>query len=486
MSVLFVVNRPEDWPHQIPGAGSTHARAFLTGEYSATADVHGQVVNLCACDRHQGDGYYVSLLAEARGQRPLPDVKTIEDMHSAAVMRELAARIDESLFGLHHAGDEFELDVYFGHEPSARDPALARHLFALLKVPLLRVQFRRNGPEWNLARVQALTVHDIPPQFHEALLRAAAEYATGQAVRRRKARSTPALAILHDPGEPEPPSDPPALQRFIEAAALLGMRAEVIDRHAIERLEEFDALFIRDTTRVGHYTYQFSSRAASLGLVVIDDPESILQCNNKVYLNELLTRHHVPMPKTLLVHRDNIESVAPTLRLPCILKQPDSAFSLGVGKVENEQQLRAQARRLLESSELIIAQEYLPTPFDWRVGVLDGRPLFVCKYFMAPGHWQVIKRESSGRVEGRTLAMTVGEAPKSVVNTAWRAAGLIGAGLYGVDLKQAGDQCYVIEINDNPNIDTNNEDGVLKDSLYREIMGVFLRRINEQRLTTPP
>jgi hypothetical protein len=40
---------------------------------------------------------------------------------------------------------------------------------------------------------------------------------------------------------------------------------------------------------------------------------------------------------------------------------------------------------------------------------------------------------------------------------------------------------YVIEINDNPNIDAGNEDQILKDALYREVMGVFLRRIAERR-----
>jgi len=33
------------------------------------------------------------------------------------------------------------------------------------------------------------------------------------------------------------------------------------------------------------------------------------------------------------------------------------------------------------------------------------------------------------------------------------------------------------EVNDKPNVDAGNEDGVLHDALYREIMGVFLRRI---------
>jgi glutathione synthase/RimK-type ligase-like ATP-grasp enzyme len=66
-----------------------------------------------------------------------------------------------------------------------------------------------------------------------------------------------------------------------------------------------------------------------------------------------------------------------------------------------------------------------------------------------------------------------------------RAANLIGDGLYGVDLKQAGQQCYVMEVNDNPNLDAGNEDGVLKDALYREVMGVFARRIRERPRAMP-
>ncbi|HVL76768.1 MAG TPA: RimK family alpha-L-glutamate ligase, partial [Noviherbaspirillum sp.] len=133
--------------------------------------------------------------------------------------------------------------------------------------------------------------------------------------------------------------------------------------------------------------------------------------------------------------------------------------------------------RMLQSSELLLAQEFLPTEFDWRIGVLDGRALFVCKYYMAPGHWQVIKHESQRMSEGRTEALSIGEAPDEVVRTAVEAAALIGDGFYGVDLKQVGSQVVVIEINDNPNVDAGNEDAVLGDALYREVMGVFRKRI---------
>src|SRR5205085_923950 len=80
-----------------------------------------------------------------------------------------------------------------------------------------------------------------------------------------------------------------------------------------------------------------------------------------------------------------------------------------------------------------------------------------------------------------TVALSVGEAPECVISTAVRAANLLGDSLYGVDIKQVGDQCYLIEVNDNPNIDAGNEDQILQDALYREIMGVYARRISERR-----
>ena len=100
---------------------------------------------------------------------------------------------------------------------------------------------------------------------------------------------------------------------------------------------------------------------------------------------------------------------------------------------------------------------------------------------MARDHWQVVKRESGRTVEGSTATLSVGEAPEAVVRTAVRAANLIGDGLYGVDLKESGGQCYVMEVNDNPNVDAGHEDKILKDALYREVMGVFLRRIRDRK-----
>ena len=80
----------------------------------------------------------------------------------------------------------------------------------------------------------------------------------------------------------------------MKAAESLAIRPELITRDDYGRLAEFDALFIRETTYVNHHTYRFARRAASEGLVVIDDPVSIVRCTNKVYLAELLQRYRIP------------------------------------------------------------------------------------------------------------------------------------------------------------------------------------------------
>jgi glutathione synthase/RimK-type ligase-like ATP-grasp enzyme len=114
---------------------------------------------------------------------------------------------------------------------------------------------------------------------------------------------------------------------------------------------------------------------------------------------------------------------------------------------------------------------------------LRGEPLYVCQYMMSRGHWQIVKHGEGGRVEaGGANAFAVEDAPKDVVDLAVRAANLIGDGFYGVDIKATPQGFYVIEVNDNPSIDTGYEDKVLKDELYRRIIQEFIRRLEGRQL----
>ena len=132
----------------------------------------------------------------------------------------------------------------------------------------------------------------------------------------------------------------------MRAAREVGIEAQLIDHDDASDIAEFDALFIRETTFVNHSTYRLARRAATEGLVVIDDPISILRCTNKVFLAELFDRNAIPHPETVVAHEDTVEKIAATVGLPCVLKRPDSAFSQGVVRVDTEAELLARRGRL--------------------------------------------------------------------------------------------------------------------------------------------
>jgi glutathione synthase/RimK-type ligase-like ATP-grasp enzyme len=97
---------------------------------------------------------------------------------------------------------------------------------------------------------------------------------------------------------------------------------------------------------------------------------------------------------------------------------------------------------------------------------------------MARGDWRIATTDPSGRRRyGRVEALAFEAVPTAVVELAERAAGLIGDGLYGVDLKEVDGRPLVIEINDNPNLDAGFEDAVLGDELYLAVMRYFLARL---------
>ncbi|MFO0835605.1 MAG: RimK family protein [Phycisphaerales bacterium] len=482
MSNVIVVDNPKDWPLHIHGVTVVSARGYLT-EPRFTDLRAARVFNLCKSYSYQSLGYYVSLLASARGHKPLPDITTIQDLKLSTMLRiaehELEELIAESLSDLKPG--TFLLSIYFGRNMAKRHERLALALFNLFPAPLLRAEFRHDGEKWELRSLRPIEADEIPKEHLPFVGESAKAYFTRPARRARKVDTRHDLAILFNESEPNPPSDKKALKKFIKAAESMGLDTEIITKDEYGRVAEFDALFLRDTTSVNHYTFRFSRRAQAEGLVVIDDPDSIVKCANKVYLAELLHRHRVPHPRTLIIHRGNCDDAPKQLGFPLVLKQPDSSFSLGVVKINTLKEYQEELEKLFPVSDLLIAQEFVPTSFDWRVGIIERQPLYVCQYFMAEKHWQIYDHTKTGLDKvGNFEAWPVDAAPPDVVRTAIRAANLIGDGLYGVDLKEINGKPVIVEINDNPSIETGVEDQILGDELYRRVMRVFLRRLESR------
>jgi glutathione synthase/RimK-type ligase-like ATP-grasp enzyme len=102
---------------------------------------------------------------------------------------------------------------------------------------------------------------------------------------------------------------------------------------------------------------------------------------------------------------------------------------------------------------------------------------------MSRKHWQIMRYGDEGQVVmGGWKTWAVEAVPEEVVSVALKAADPIGYGLYGVDIKQTENGVYVIEVNDNPSIESRVEDKILKDELYQRIMKEFVRRLDKRRM----
>lgn len=195
---------------------------------------------------------------------------------------------------------------------------------------------------------------------------------------------------------------------------------------------------------------------------------------------EAMNNANISTPKTVIVHSNNRNSVLDQTGLPCVLKAPDSTFSFGVKKAKNKEEYDALVTEMLKESDLIIAQEFCPSDYDWRIGIIDNKPFYACKYYMAKGHWQIYnwKAKDKNDQDGNADCLPMEDVPKNVIDIALKSAKLMGLGLYGIDIKVVDDKLMVIEINDNPNIDFGVEDAHYGDLVYMEILSALKKRLD--------
>jgi glutathione synthase/RimK-type ligase-like ATP-grasp enzyme len=478
-----------DQPRDLPNAETPH-KVITTTDYLARPRLFDmgrpKLVNLARSYAYQSKGYYASLLAEARGHRVVPTVETMLELREQKLYEHALPELEDELNRCARRADfqpdgEVRLLVCFGIARDARFESFGRLLFDWFRCPALEVIV--DPGDW-------LSIDRIRPRNITRLANGEAEFFrdslhnhTKREWRDPKARTLAKydLAVLYDPNEKMPPSSPSSIKHFARIAEKLSVDVEPITKRQLGELAEFDGLLIRETTSIDNHTYRFARRAWQEGMPVIDDPISMIRCTNKVFLMELLGQHQVPIPPSVIIAEDSdLSKAIDELSLPLVVKIPDGSFSRGVHKVDSLVEFKRICDELFEETDLLLAQKFLPTEFDWRVGVLAGEPLFVCQYRMARGHWQVVKYRPDGSSrEGGFRAFDIDQAPREVIDVAVRAARPIGDGFYGVDLKQTDQGIVVMEVNDNPNVEHGIEDVVGKDDVWIRILRWFIDRFEK-------
>lgn len=456
-------------------------------DYPKKNEPKTRLINLCNTEHYLSKGYYCSLLAEARQHKVLPSVSTINELRDTFDVESSAVLLSKELDGKELPDDAsraLTVDVYFGWTENEALRKFARKIYERYTAPIIRLEIWQDASGKNL-KVQHLAFSQLSDSQKAAFIERLQLFT-------RTVWRTPGskkqyrwdMAIMVDSKEVHPPSNKEAISRFIRAAAKTGINAQTVSARQLHQLSQYDALFIRETTAIDHHTYKLSRQAERSGLIVMDDPTSILRCCNKVFLHDAFSYNKVPALKTRVLtsmEEKDLDYIESEFAYPVILKMPEGSFSKGVFKVENRGQLQEKLQYLFESSALVLVQEYLYTDYDWRIGVLNGRAIYACKYLMARNHWQIYNHGAGKRfVSGGYETLPTFEVPKSVLDVAVKAARIIGKGLYGVDLKQHGNHVYVIEVNDNPSIDQGVEDEYLGNELYMQIMAEFAQRLENR------
>jgi glutathione synthase/RimK-type ligase-like ATP-grasp enzyme len=478
-----------DQPKDLPNAETPH-KVITTSEYLARPRLFDmgrpKLVNLARSYAYQSKGYYASLLAEARGHRVVPTVETMLELREAKLYEHALPDLEDELNRCARRADlqpdgELKLLFCFGIARDQRFESFGRLLFDWFRCPALEV-IVEPGAWLSIERIRPRNINRLANGEGE-FLRESLHQHTRRDWRNPKARAVSKydLAVLYDPNEKMPPSSPASIKHFARIAEKLSVDIEPITKRQLAELAEYDGLLIRETTSIDNHTYRFARRAWQEGMPVIDDPISMIRCTNKVFLMELLGSNQVPTPPTVILQEGgDLIKAMDELGLPMVVKIPDGSFSRGVHKVNTPEELRRITDELFEETDLVLAQKFLPTEFDWRVGVLAGEPLFVCQYRMARGHWQVVKYRADGSShEGGFRAFEIEHAPPEVIDIAVRAARPIGDGFYGVDLKQTDRGIVVMEVNDNPNLEHGIEDQVGKDEIWTKLLKWFTERFEQ-------
>ena len=131
-----------------------------------------------------------------------------------------------------------------------------------------------------------------------------------------------------------------------------------------------------------------ASRIAELnGVKVIDNSKSIRICADKINMYLHMMENDVSIPKTRFLRKsennlENLKCIVEEIGLPLIVKEPSTSFSMRVEKVNSIEEFSKIVSRFLRLSDILVAQEFIETRFDWRVGILNGEVIYVCKYLI--------------------------------------------------------------------------------------------------------
>lgn len=253
-------------------------------------------------------------------------------------------------------------------------------------------------------------------------------------------------------------------RRLVEAAEERGHKVHVIDTLRCyldinsdapvvhldgKPLPRFDAIIPRIGASVSSYGMSVVRQFEMMGTYCLNPSLAIGCSRDKLYAHQLLSRRHVPMPKTTFARspKDTKAVVELIGKAPMILKVAQSTQGRGVVLAETKKAAESVIMAFQGVDSNILVQEFIPEAggADIRCFVIGNKVVAAMKRQGAEGEYR-----SNLHLGGRAVKVKISAEERKLAAKAAKALGLRVA---GVDIIRANDGPKVIEVNSSPGLE---------------------------------
>jgi ribosomal protein S6--L-glutamate ligase len=216
-----------------------------------------------------------------------------------------------------------------------------------------------------------------------------------------------------------------------------------------QSLEEIDAVIPRIGMVATDFGVAVVKQLQMMGVTVVNNSLSIMRARDKLRCMQLLTRHGIRVPNTVMTRNPSAlkEAIRRVGGAPVILKFLQGAQGIGVILAETYRAAESTLDAFWSMNQNLLIQEYIQESQgrDIRVIVTRNKVLAVMRRLAKPDDFRSnIHRGGWGELI---------EAPHGFSEVALDAARIIGLDVGGVDLLESNRGPLVLEVNASPGIE---------------------------------
>ncbi len=169
---FIVLEDMKDWKPYYPSDRIISANEYLMSSGKETVgNMH--VINLCRSYGYLDLGWYVSLLAESRRHKVIPDTSAILNISKRSIyslelddLNDTVDRILKSEHEKHQDGGSdfktFSVRFFFGQTDLAAFSSLARQMYDMFAIPILEVEFKKRD-KWIIEKISPVPLRSLLP-----------------------------------------------------------------------------------------------------------------------------------------------------------------------------------------------------------------------------------------------------------------------------------------------------------------------------------